>query len=1214
MSNNSYNNSLSYLGAINRLYENSDKKSFTDILSEFKCLSNKEDLVQINYSSKNFNECPYEEKEMFYKDQLQMIECLVTPDIHKMTGMPWSWDKIFKLLRDDEYAKIPKGDRKVVFPSSGYNRPVGDNAYNIWNGLQIIDIDIKDKELADALKPILFNDLNKYHWFLGICTSASGKSLHVWTKITPISVEFKKRKVEYFCNFRHKYSFVYITLLKHADELKYTKNNIFNYLDLAMMKPQQGIFISSDKGALLNTNFIDARLDKNFEGAYDNGIESINWITHPDLKDIFKKLEWFNDDEARKDKNVSIENISNIDERDPTKSKRKHYKHSQRWQLANTLTSLYGADKALSIMVEICEGTDKRELRGDVNTARIHNKPISKWAVQELNKYHGFNIKLSEDEYNEEVNKLKEIDKKVESLPSNEDPLNELLNIKSNTINLYINKNQYLGHIKDDIIKNLGQITLLEAGAGYGKTEMIKALKDRVLLILPFTSTIKAKIEADENTSDWLYYYGNKRPSLEDIMSDKNMAMTIDKFSRLNIFELDEANFKYIVIDESHLLFTSSYRSVMSPAIQRLANSEAKVIMMTGTPTGEMLFFPNITHIKVKKEDIRTKEFQIIFCQTPLEQKIEMCQSMAKDVMEGRKILYPTNKGNLHFDQIIGIIQRYLTQWGYKEPLKSFYYKKSNIGDDSMEDINNRKSIGNNDIIFCTTYLSVGIDICDRKQFSVYFDETWIAQDIEQFANRLRNNDLYIKMFLEVFSHEEDTIPIDYNTTEKLNLSFNKEELIYARDIVRTCNDMLERNEEESKFNPLIGSLLSVNRYLKYDENDAKYYIDETTYKLNIFEERYSEFSKQLKVLYTQMQRFGYDIKIETKPNRISSDNRAKVEEMLNNCRKQKYSRDTAETFQFLEQINDGNIDFYREMLSGNYDLYKGNKYEAQRIDNGLYVRDIEIVEKNAPFVLSFYKYFDCTTIKEIYEYCLDYKQNRINYAKLGRIRSFMNIDYNRRRKRLDFPIMRFLKDARDWAEEHSETTKEEIQHFLANFTSRYANSVKNVIVEDQKYFEEIFELVCNLWKIVISESKPKNGKINIVPFKLIWARKESLEDLYGNIATKEFFLQELLDKEKPVEEDEIIDDSDMKDFEHTEKISVNDIENEIPNIVHDDFDYYKYSEQDGSNERFLRKQRNTNSLNAEGIFTEETKEEEKLETKSEDNDLFSQLNNDLPF
>ena len=45
---------------------------------------------------------------------------------------------------------------------------------------------------------------------------------------------------------------------------------------------------------------------------------------------------------------VEVTNISGINDRDISKSKgKKHYKHAQRWQLANTLTSIYGEEKAL---------------------------------------------------------------------------------------------------------------------------------------------------------------------------------------------------------------------------------------------------------------------------------------------------------------------------------------------------------------------------------------------------------------------------------------------------------------------------------------------------------------------------------------------------------------------------------------------------------------------------------------------------------------------------------------------------------------------------------------------------------------------------------------------------------------------------------------------------------------------------------------------------
>ena len=52
--------------------------------------------------------------------------------------------------------------------------------------------------------------------------------------------------------------------------------------------------------------------------------------------------------------NIDMTNITNINERDITKSLgRRHYKHAQRWQLANTLTNIYGYDKALQYMLEI---------------------------------------------------------------------------------------------------------------------------------------------------------------------------------------------------------------------------------------------------------------------------------------------------------------------------------------------------------------------------------------------------------------------------------------------------------------------------------------------------------------------------------------------------------------------------------------------------------------------------------------------------------------------------------------------------------------------------------------------------------------------------------------------------------------------------------------------------------------------------------------------
>ena len=1217
MSNNSNPlNIAQYLKKVAESY--SGKTAMTDIYEQFRCMSkeyealNEEDTDQEIYSSVNFKECSQEEQDRYLDSVLNMVSCLITNSIYDKVGIVQSWKDVWMLTQDPIYKNIEKASRKVVFSVSSNNRPIGEKSFSMWNGIQIIDIDIKNKKIANELKLKIFEDLNKYHWFLGVAKSASGKSLHVWTKITPISYTDENKKIEYLCNFRHKYSYLYIVLTKYMKEIGYTKDDIFDWMDMAMAKPQQGIFITSDSKALLSTNFIDLRLDANFETAFDTGLESIDWISHPDLKNIFAKLEWFNTENNQK-KSVDITAVSDINDVDPSKCIRRHYKHAQRWQLANTLTSLYGYDKALQYMVAICDGTDYKELKGDVKTASIHDKPVSVWAIKQLNKYHGFNIKIEDDNiYKEEQKSLvtNEEDEKIFKSPT------DVLNDKDdNLVKLHLNKDQYLSDLKDDILKNLNHITLLEAGAGYGKTEMIKAFKAKTLLILPFTSTIKAKVETSSVTSDWLYYYGNKKPSLEDLLSNKSMSMTIDKFSRLNVMELDTAGFEYIVLDESHLIFTSSYRDVMAPTIQRLANCKAKIIMMTGTPTGEMLFFPGIKHIKVEKDDYREKSFELNMCPTKVEQMIEMAHSMAKDIKDGKKILYPTNKGNLWYDQLTGLVQQYLDDMKFGRQINCFYYKKSNYGEESMDLINFDKSIGNNDIVFCTTYLSVGVDICDKFSFSVYFNEQWIPQDIEQFANRLRNNNLYLKMFLP----KKDSVgmPINYYYTQPLDLSLNQGDLLLARDLIKTCNDMIERNNEESKYNPFIQSLLSTNKYLKYDENQCKYFIDETTYKLSVFEDRYASYMKQLPMMIEGLQYYGYITNIVDHEKEISEDRLEFIEDYLKSCRHMRFNQVTVETLDFLDHVNDGNIDLYRELISGNYNIFKDDEYREMREDNNLYVKDIEIMERNVPIVLSLYNNYNIDTIKDIYKYCIDKKQNRINFSKLNRIRKFVSIEQSRRKRRLDFPILRFVKDAQKWADDTMKCTREEIDEWLKEYACKYANSVKDVVVEDKAYLEKIYDLTCNLWKIVIDQSKPKNGIITIRPFEMLWDTKQEINEIYQNNITKQFFLQELIENIKI--EDETKKEETLEEYEsklpknlpHTSKYKLEQIESQLKNVIHDGYDYSDYASKDGTNKRFVEKMENTNLLRGT-IFGQNLNKSEDTSymKKAEEKNLFE----DCPF
>ena len=1207
-----------YLKNISERYKNKDGGDLSGILRSFSQMSedysdftnNKED--KFSYSNYEFTKCSDVEKKDFINQQLQFIECLVLDNIYNMSGSIRNWYEIYSLMTNKLYKNVDKKNRKVIYSCTNKSRPVGEKSYMTWNGFQIIDLDIKNSTLCDNLKPLIFKELCKYNWFLGVYKSASGKGLHIWTKIKPLSLDHHAKKIEYLCNFRHKYSYVYIVLLKYAKQFNYTKEDILQYMDMAMAKPQQGSFIAHDETAMMSMNFQDLRLDVNFESSIDNGLETIDWISHPDLKIVFRKLDWFANESFDRSSNVDVSEIEETEKRSKKKSLgRKHYKHAQRWQLANTLVAIYGEKKALEIIMDITKDTPYRELAGDIKTASIHNKPISIWAIKELNEQHGFNIKINNTNvYKDDLERLEQ--KMSDAGSSYEDPT-RVLNEETVATTIYIKHNQYLSDVKDQILNNLSHITLLEAGAGYGKTEMIKGFKAKTLLVLPFTSTIKAKVESSETTKDWLYFYGNKRPTLDNIFDDRSMTMTIDKFSRLNLMELNQAGFEYIVVDESHLLFTSSYRDVMSPAIQRLANSSAKVIMMTGTPTGEMLFFPNIKHIKVIKEDFREKEFVVHFSPYKLESFYNMCLSMAEDVIDGKKVLYPSNKGNLYFETVTGFIQFILNNYHdetgktVSHKLRSFYYKKSNYGDESMENINVNKTFGENDIIFCSSYLSVGVDICDDYKFAIYFTDMMIPQDIEQYANRIRNNDLYIRMFLP--HNEDENIPINYHIVKPLDLSFDEADLLFIRDLLKTMNDMLERNSEESKYSPILSSILSAHKALKYDENECKYYIDETTYKLNIFEERYNEYSKQLEVMLSGLRYYGYKIVFVEHKKLLTSTGKDLIEEFKRSCRNIKHNEDTEKTFELLEHINDGNIDIYKDFMKGSYEMFRSPEYAEQRIEHKLFVKDIEIISKNMPIITSLYKYYDIDTITDIYRYCVSMRSNAINYAQLKRIRQFAIIEDNRRKKRLDFPVLKFINEAAKFAKDNPTTTQNEIETFLADYTTRYANSIKDVVVEDIPYQQYLGQLIKELWKVIITESKPKKGKISIKPFELLWQKRIDLQNLFGDDETRKFFLDELYEEmrdDSSYSNDTVFDESETEEeFKHTSKKRLSEIKSELPNVVHDGFDYDEYSSIDGSNDRFLRKQKNTNKLN-DGLFNDEQENEEFTNDEPQEQTIFS--------
>ena len=122
---------------------------------------------------------------------------------------------------------------------------------------------------------------------------------------------------------------------------------------------------------------------------------------------------------------------------------------------------------------------------------------------------------------------------------------------------------KYLGDYFDEILSRITheKINILDVPPGAGKSEFAKKLAKngkRVLLVLPYISVIKNKVENDETIiNDFDVFYGNK--SIKDMEYGINAVTTFDKFSKANVDKISNM-FDYIFIDESHLLFTSQYR------------------------------------------------------------------------------------------------------------------------------------------------------------------------------------------------------------------------------------------------------------------------------------------------------------------------------------------------------------------------------------------------------------------------------------------------------------------------------------------------------------------------------------------------------------------------------------------------------------------------------------------------------------------------------
>lgn len=703
--------------------------------------------------------------------------------------------------------------------------------YRGWNGLLVIDIDLKNdpsfkfgitpeqqiektKEYIENLK----RDMGHLHWVLAIKPSNSDKGIHIYTKVTKpffnhSNEQGQRNSNDFFnhfaFNYFHKHSIVYYLLEQYGVDLKaeqrgetYTDVNgkIKKYgevVDLHTLSITQGIRLAPKASTFINAGRFydeyyqvtlnDKPIFNGVEVDYNEYLLSNEYIMNEMFELIAKENLLNNKNQTESTKaftkynelhelNIDLENggkfdMANIQNR-----------YDLRWKTVNTICSLIDdRNKAQEVCFHLLdvEGgySDPKELNNMISTAFGSHKKPNKAILNMITKK-GHKVEKKENVTKEEVKEtgLQVIKHEILS------QIDNVYNMKNGyTVDhiIKLEQGEYISDKSKEIKSYLdsNKINYIEAFAGTGKTHYFKSLSqnEKVCLILPYTSIIDSKICSDELfNQNFDIYMGEDKPT-KDIDGSRNVCMTFDKFSNMTIEQV--SLFSSVVIDEAHLLFSSDYRlEVCSSILDKLIDikeqkefdnevssinidgfllptvnqfddiskytTQTNIILMSGTPMGEINYLNNtkaLNHIKIESIKKHNNNANIIIVPDHEAKMTHLVQTLVNNINKGVKNIIITNKGFNFSEPLVKTVESLINR-----EVKSTYFKRSmKENNENMNIMYKGKLDQDIDILFGSSYLSVGVDIENTNKFNVFFPfNEHTAEDIEQFNNRLRKTNI----------------------------------------------------------------------------------------------------------------------------------------------------------------------------------------------------------------------------------------------------------------------------------------------------------------------------------------------------------------------------------------------------------------------------------------------------------------------------------------
>lgn len=564
------------------------------------------------------------------------------------------------------------------------------------------------------------------------------------------------------------------------------------------------------------------------------------------------------------DNKIDISKFINIggDVTEITPMERYKINYISRYNVCNTLAALFGKDglEIAHIILDSKKCGNVNEINSFYSCALSNKKEASKLGLEIL-KQHGIIRNVSEEVKDVVEKTYKEkLKEKIEQATNN----------ALNDVTFKMESNEYMSDFRNELHALLSNenINIILCPAGAGKTSYILNLAKagkRIMLVLPYISVIKNKIETDKEITNYFdCYYGTK--SLKDMEYGRNVVTTFDKFSRCNTEKVSRM-FDYIVIDESHLLYASSYRiEATSNVMKRLKELyyissndmfASKIIMMTGTMTGESFFHQNNGNFITFSKKSHTKKMLFEICDDHLDALTRMASRAAKYIMDGVKLMIPTNKGDVYSEKLIGMIEYLIGR-----ECKYGYYKRSNTEQEICRLINEENTVKDYDIIFCTNYLSVGIDINDKCDFASLYLGSFSGYEIEQFNARVRKTGIESSYFIITNKADGSTNDI---LLEEPSLVLR----ITDEDQLRFIDDKAiagAKQEFVATFDPILHKITTPGFSML--NGKIQFNIDE--YELLTFENKYNECQQHPVKVARELSRYGYDVSVSTEFDGLS--------------------------------------------------------------------------------------------------------------------------------------------------------------------------------------------------------------------------------------------------------------------------------------------------------------------------------------------------------